>query len=157
LKRSYILGSLLPPPSVTFENVSCADSVSGEILVLQDLSFVVPSGHYLAVVSSDSASKGALVGLLMRLYTPEAGKIYINDASYDELDDKSVRQLIAIITQDPDLFMDSTISENIAYGNNSRTVSQPEIIEACKLALVHDTIQMLPEVMKTSNSFIYIY
>jgi len=54
-----------------------------------------------------------------------------------------LRLQLGIVSQEPVLF-DRTIAENIAYGDNSRKVPMPEIIEAAKQANIHNFIHTLP-------------
>lgn len=56
-----------------------------------------------------------------------------------------LRSQIGIVSQEPVLF-DCTLSENIAYGDNSRTATQAEIEEAAKAANIHSFIEGLPKV-----------
>jgi ABC-type multidrug transport system fused ATPase/permease subunit len=66
---------------------------------------------------------------------------------------RSLRLQLGIVSQEPILF-DRTIAENIAYGDNSRTVPMSEIIEAAKKANIHNFITNLPLV--SSHLFILI-
>ena len=52
---------------------------------------------------------------------------------------------MGLVSQEPILF-DTTIKDNIAYGDNSRTVSMEEVIEAARKANIHSFIASLPEV-----------
>lgn len=56
---------------------------------------------------------------------------------------RSLRLQLGIVSQEPVLF-DRTIAENIAYGDNSRTVPMPEIVEAARQANIHNFIKSLP-------------
>ena len=56
-----------------------------------------------------------------------------------------LRSQMGIVSQEPVLF-DTSIAENIAYGDNSRKVPMPEIIQAARNANIHDFINSLPEV-----------
>lgn len=75
------------------------------------------------------------------------------------LDDNDAKQLnihwlrsqIGIVSQEPVLF-DCSLAENIAYGDNSRKVSQEEIEQAAKAANIHSFIQGLPQVQKQHRS-----
>lgn len=60
-----------------------------------------------------------------------------------------VRSKLSIVSQEPVLF-DKTIAENIAYGDNSRTVTINEIMDAAKVANVHNFIVQLPQVSADS-------
>ena len=60
---------------------------------------------------------------------------------------KWLRQQIGLVQQEPVLF-DSSIRENIAYGDNSRQVAMSEVIEAARKANIHSFIDSLPNVSK---------
>lgn len=72
---------------------------------------------------------------------------------FQRIDSKEIKQLnvqwlraqLGIVSQEPILF-DCSISENIAYGDNSRVVSQEEIVRAAKEANIHHFIETLPDV-----------
>ncbi|CAG7731414.1 unnamed protein product, partial [Allacma fusca] len=148
-QRSFNMEHGTPPPAFTFENVSCADSVHSDVVVLRGLNFVIPSGNYVAIVSSSAASRIAFMGLLYRFYDPEEGKILINGINYNELQVRSLRRNIVKVSQDPDFFMDLSIADNIAYGDNSRNVSKEDIIKAGKLAHIDDIIEEMPQEYNT--------
>lgn len=60
-----------------------------------------------------------------------------------------------MVSQEPSLF-DRTIAENIAYGDNTREVSQDELIEAAKLANIHNFVVSLPAVRDASGKFSFV-
>lgn len=72
---------------------------------------------------------------------------------FQALDGRVITQLLlselrasyGLVSQEPVLF-DLTIGENIAYGDNSRTVSREEVIDAAKQANIHSFVVTLPEV-----------
>lgn len=94
------------------------------------------------------------------------GEVTINDIDIRHINLGWLRSQIGIVSQEPILF-DSTIAENIAYGDNSREVSMDDIIEASKQANIHDFISNLPLVRyfiilirlirKNDISFIYLF
>ena len=57
-----------------------------------------------------------------------------------------VRSHLGIVSQEPTLF-DRSLSENIAYGDNSRDVSMDEVVEAARKANIHNFIASLPQVL----------
>lgn len=87
--------------------------------------------------------KSTLTQLLERFYDPDEGEVTVNDVDIRHLSLGWLRSQIGIVSQEPILF-DSTIAENIAYGDNSRDVPMDEIIEAAKKANIHDFISGLP-------------
>lgn len=60
-----------------------------------------------------------------------------------------LRSQIGIVSQEPVLF-DCSIAENIQYGDNTRTISMEEIIEAAKKAFLHDFVMTLPDVSSST-------
>lgn len=80
------------------------------------------------------------------------------NSCFQLLDGKEIKQLnvqwlrahLGIVSQEPILF-DCSISENIAYGDNSRVVSQEEIVRAAKEANIHAFIESLPNVSLSPN------
>ena len=66
-----------------------------------------------------------------------------------------LRSQMGLVSQEPVLF-DTTIRENIAYGDNSREVPMHEIIEAAKNANIHNFLQELPEVSYYETALILL-
>jgi subfamily B ATP-binding cassette protein MsbA len=96
----------------------------------------------IALVGMSGAGKTSLVNLLPRFYDVEKGQILIDGHDIRKVTIKSLRDQIALVTQQTILFND-TVRNNIAYG--SLTCSDQEIIEAAKAANAHDFIQRLPQ------------
>lgn len=69
-----------------------------------------------------------------------------------ELNIHWLRSQIGIVSQEPVLF-DCSLAENIAYGDNSRTVTLEEIKAAAKAANIHDFIENLPQVTSFKKSY----
>jgi len=132
----------LPPVSkgVDFQDITFK---YGEETVLKDISLHVTVGEVIALVGMSGAGKTSLVNLLPRFYDVEKGQILIDDHDIRKVTFKSLRDQIALVTQQTILFND-TIRNNIAYGN-IHGCSDQEIIEAAKAAHAHDFIMKLPE------------
>lgn len=88
--------------------------------VLHDISFVINSGEKVALVGESGEGKTTLTNLLLRLYEPDEGSISIDDQNISDVTQKSLRENIAVVFQEPALFS-GTIRENIAYGNIKAT------------------------------------
>jgi ATP-binding cassette subfamily B protein len=110
--------------------------------VLKDVSFKVPAGKTLAVVGASGSGKSTLVRLLVRLYEPDDGRILFDGVPISTLSLQTLRQSIAVVPQDTALF-DETIAYNIAFGRDGAT--HEEIVEAAKLAHLHEFIMSLPD------------
>lgn len=116
------------------------------VQILKNFNLDVEEGKTIALVGSSGCGKSTCIQLLQRLYDPEHGSIHIGlDDISNDISIKDLRAKLSIVSQEPVLF-DKTIAENIAYGDNSRNVSMKEIINAARMANVHDFIAQLPMV-----------
>ncbi len=105
--------------------------------MLNGISFTVRRGEIVAVVGPSGAGKSTLVNLLPRFYEVTAGRILIDGKDIRELTLNSLRNRIAIVTQDIILFND-TIRANIAYGDP--TAGDDAVRSAAEAALVDDFV-----------------
>ncbi|XP_022371091.1 phosphatidylcholine translocator ABCB4 isoform X3 [Enhydra lutris kenyoni] len=129
--------------NVTFNEVVFNYPTRPDIPVLQELSLEVKKGQTLALVGSSGCGKSTVVQLLERFYDPVAGAVLLDGQEAKKLNIQWLRAHLGIVSQEPILF-DCSISENIAYGDNSRVVSQDEIVNAAKAANIHPFIETLP-------------
>jgi subfamily B ATP-binding cassette protein MsbA len=120
--------------SVTFEQVSFRYE---DDLVLRDINLEVNSGEILALVGMSGGGKTSLVNLIPRFYDVTRGAILIDGTDIRKLTISSLREQIAIVTQEPILFND-TIGNNIAYGK--RNASEEDIFNAAKAAYAYDFV-----------------
>jgi len=109
--------------------------------VLKDITLHVKMGEVIALVGMSGAGKTSLVNLLPRFYDISEGQILIDGQDIRKVAIKSLRDQIALVTQQTILFND-TVRNNISYGSRSR--SDEEIMEAAKAAYAHDFIMRLP-------------
>ncbi|KFO29583.1 Multidrug resistance protein 1 [Fukomys damarensis] len=133
---------------VTFSDVVFKYPTRPDIPVLQGLSLQVKKGQTLALVGSSGCGKSTAVQLLERFYDPLAGTVLVDGKEIQQLNVQWLRAQLGIVSQEPILF-DCSIGENIAYGDNSRTVSQEEIVKAAKEANIHQFIESLPDKYNT--------
>lgn len=109
---------------------------------VSDVSFTVPSGKTVALVGSSGAGKTTIMNLLLRFYEVQQGTITIDDADIRDVTIRSLRNALALVSQEIVLFNDS-VRANIAYGKLDAT--EDEIIEAAKQAHAHEFILALPQ------------
>uniref|UniRef100_A0A2I3GHL1 ATP binding cassette subfamily B member 4 n=1 Tax=Nomascus leucogenys TaxID=61853 RepID=A0A2I3GHL1_NOMLE len=141
--------------NITFNEVVFNYPTRPNVPVLQGLSLEVKKGQTLALVGSSGCGKSTVVQLLERFYDPLAGTVFV-DFGFQLLDGQEAKKLnvqwlraqLGIVSQEPVLF-DCSIAENIAYGDNSRVVSQDEIVSAAKAANIHPFIETLPHKYET--------
>ncbi|XP_008760919.1 phosphatidylcholine translocator ABCB4 isoform X1 [Rattus norvegicus] len=134
--------------SVTFNEVVFNYPTRANVPVLQGLSLEVKKGQTLALVGSSGCGKSTVVQLLERFYDPMAGTVLLDGQEAKKLNVQWLRAQLGIVSQEPILF-DCSIAENIAYGDNSRVVSQDEIVRAAKEANIHPFIETLPQKYET--------
>uniref|UniRef100_U3CBT4 Multidrug resistance protein 1 n=1 Tax=Callithrix jacchus TaxID=9483 RepID=U3CBT4_CALJA len=134
--------------NVTFNEVVFNYPSRPDIAVLQGLSLEVKKGQTLALVGSSGCGKSTVVQLLERFYDPSAGTVRLDGQEAKKLNVQWLRAQLGIVSQEPILF-DCSIAENIAYGDNSRVVSQDEIVSAAKAANIHHFVETLPHKYKT--------
>jgi len=139
-------GSLGPfAREIEFDDVSFSYSEESPV-ILQDICLRAQKGEVIAIVGSSGAGKTTLVNLLPRFYEPISGSIYIDGADIRGVTIKSLREQIAMVTQENILFHD-TVWNNISYGLSN--VSEERVVAAAKAALAHDFIKELPEGYQT--------
>nr|XP_021504021.1 multidrug resistance protein 1B isoform X1 [Meriones unguiculatus] len=134
--------------NVRFNGVVFNYPTRPNIPVLQGLSLEVKKGQTLALVGSSGCGKSTVVQLLERFYDPLAGTVFLDGKEINQLNVQWLRAHLGIVSQEPILF-DCSIAENIAYGDNSRVVSQDEIVRAAKEANIHQFIDSLPDKYNT--------
>lgn len=124
---------------VKFDGVSFTYNRGGQA-VLKNLTFTIAPGEHVALVSESGGGKTTITNLLMRLYEANAGEISIDAQNIKEVTQRSLRQNIATVFQEPALFS-GTIKENIAYGRPD--ASPEEVAAAAKAANADKFIEKL--------------
>jgi ATP-binding cassette, subfamily B, bacterial MsbA len=131
---------------IEFDDVSFAYTGDASV-ILQDIRLYARKGEVVALVGSSGAGKTTLVNLLPRFYEPTGGAIRIDGVDTRDVTIKSLREQIAMVTQENILFHD-TVWNNISYG--LKDVPEARVIAAAKAALAHDFIMELPQGYSTT-------
>jgi len=126
--------------SIHYETVDFSYNQEEEIL--KKVSLTIRKGETVAIVGRSGSGKTTLVNLLPRFYDVTSGKISIDDYDIRTISQRSLRQQIAIVSQQTILFND-TIRVNISYGRSD--VSDDDLFAAAKSANAHNFIKNLPE------------
>ena len=125
--------------NVEFKNVTFGYSQGNNIL--KDLNFKLISGEMIGIVGKSGAGKTTIFNLLCKMYTIKSGDILIDNENINELDEKSIRGNVTIITQNPYIF-NMSIRDNLKLVKEDLT--DEEMIESCKLACLDEFIDSLP-------------
>ena len=125
-----------------FEFKNVYFSYDKKIPILKNLSFKINANETVAFVGKSGGGKSTIFSLIDKMYDIDKGEILIDNINIDELDKDSIRNNISIITQSPYIF-NFTIKENLKISKSNAT--DEEIIEACKVAQLHDFIMSLPK------------
>jgi ATP-binding cassette, subfamily B, bacterial len=126
---------------IKFENVSFRYK-NTSCYLLNDLNFTINPGQSVAIVGPSGSGKSTIISLIQRFYDPDEGSITLDGKDLRSVKQKSLRNCIGIVLQEPLLFNES-LKNNISYGRKDATMK--EIIEAAKVANIHDKIMQMPE------------
>lgn len=106
------------------------------------LTLDIPAGARIGLVGPSGSGKSSFVKLIQRLYDVQSGRITIDGQDVASVTQRSLREAVTVVPQDPILFHRS-LAENIAYAKPGAT--QDEIVAAAKRANAHDFISALPQ------------
>ena len=126
---------------VEFRNLSFVYP-DGNEEVLSDVSFSVKAGENIGIIGRTGSGKTTVVDLILRTYNVPDGTLFIDGKDVNSIPIKDVRAAAAYVPQDNFLFSD-TIENNIAFATDGATLEG--VIEAAKMADVHDNIDEFPE------------
>lgn len=132
--------------SIEFQDVTFAYPDKHDTLVFDNFSLLIPAGQKVGLVGRSGGGKSSLTRLILRFEDIASGKLAIDDTDIRQVTQKSLREAVGYVPQDPLLFH-RTVRENIAYGKPDAT--DKEIIEAAKKAYAYDFIMSLPNGLDT--------
>jgi ATP-binding cassette subfamily B protein len=125
--------------TIVFDGV---DFRYGRRLALASLSLTIEGGTVAALVGPSGAGKTTMFALIERFYDPAQGRIMVDGQDIRDVTMASLRDHIALVTQDTVLF-EGTVRENILFGQPE--AGDEELIAACKAANAHEFIVELPQ------------
>ena len=142
--------------TIELRNIKHINPSRPEVVVMDDVSLVVPAGKTTALVGASGSGKSTVVGLVERFYDPVGGTVLLDNHDITTLNLQWLRRQIALVQQEPILFS-QTIRENIANGlvgsrfeGESEEQKTDRIIRAAKMANAHDFISSLPKGYETN-------
>jgi len=135
---------LNPQGKIEYKNVIFRYNEDKEIL--QDVSFTVTPGQTIAFVGKSGAGKSSIINLLPRFYNVNSGKILLDNIDIQEYELSSLREHIAIVSQNVTLF-NSSVLDNITYGVVDYDLQK--VKDAIKFANLEEFISTLPNGLDT--------
>ncbi|KAL0658188.1 hypothetical protein Bca4012_078773 [Brassica carinata] len=129
---------------VEFLNVDFSYPTRPDVMIFTDFSIDIDAAKSTAIVGPSGSGKSTVIGLIERFYDPVKGVVKIDGRDLRSYNLRSLRQHIALVSQEPTLFA-GTIRENIVYGRASDKIDESEIIEAASAANAHDFITSLTD------------
>jgi ATP-binding cassette, subfamily B, bacterial len=131
---------------VSFEGVQFSYPSRPEQPALTDFDLEIEPGEHIALVGPSGAGKSTVMGLLLRFYDPQFGRVCIDGIDIRSCDPADVRRRIALVPQDPVIFATSVL-ENVRYGRPGAT--QAEVVRALRAAHAEEFVERLPEGLRT--------
>ncbi|EFH53360.1 abc transporter family protein [Arabidopsis lyrata subsp. lyrata] len=128
---------------VEFVDVHFSYPTRPDVIIFKNFSIKIEEGKSTAIVGPSGSGKSTIIGLIERFYDPLKGIVKIDGRDIRSYHLRSLRQHIALVSQEPTLFA-GTIRENIIYGASDK-IDEAEIIEAAKAANAHDFITSLTD------------
>ncbi len=125
----------------SLQNVSFAYPGSPEP-VIRNLSFNIRRGESIAFIGPSGCGKTTLLSLLLGFVRPTSGRILLDGVDMQELDLRSYRQHVGVVTQNI-LFFSGSIFDNVAYGN--KEASAVDVAQALQLSCADEFIEELPD------------
>ncbi|MCY3832214.1 MAG: ABC transporter ATP-binding protein [Chloroflexi bacterium] len=131
----------MPPIQGRIEFRDVQFGYSENLPVLRDINLDIPAGTMVALVGPTGAGKTSIANLIARFYDVSDGALLIDGIDIREVKQRSMRQQMALVSQDPFIFA-GTIADNIRFGVPE--ASMQEVIAAGELANVAEFVRDLP-------------
>jgi ATP-binding cassette subfamily B (MDR/TAP) protein 1 len=136
--------------ALEFVNVSFAYPSRPSVPVLDSVTMFFAPGDITFVVGGSGSGKSTVAQLLARIYTQQRGQITLDQNDMEVLDEEYTRQHIALVSQTCVMF-DMSVHDNVAMGlagspsgRRPQDVTREEVMEACRIALMHEFVRDLP-------------
>ena len=132
------------PQSIRFENVSF-HYPNNEQTVLSDISLTIKRGQHVAIVGENGAGKSTFVKLLLGLYRPTSGTVYVDDINLAEVSTDDWHKYLGVLTQDSNRYSFATARDNILLGDVMHPVSNERFEAALDAAEARTFLEKLPK------------
>jgi len=132
------------PQSIRFENVSF-HYPNNEQTVLDGISLTIKQGQHVAIVGENGAGKSTFVKLLLGLYKPTSGTVYVDDINLAEVSTDDWHKYLGVLTQDSNHYSFATARDNILLGDVMHPVSNERFEAALDAAEARTFLEKLPK------------
>ena len=136
-----------------FENVTFCYPSRPQHVALDSVSLRVPGGLTVAVVGASGCGKSTLFALALRFYAPRSGRITLDGVDLQDVPEATLRRAVAWVPQEPPIFANRTVMENMAYGRSmvagSAGPGLAELEPAARAANAWEYICKLPQGLNT--------
>ncbi|ULT83010.1 hypothetical protein L3Y34_012325 [Caenorhabditis briggsae] len=130
--------------NLCLQNVSFRYPTRPIVPVLANLNLKIRGGESIALVGPSGSGKSSIISLFQRMYNATDGVVIIDKYNIKSINPAYLRRCIVQVGQEPDLFS-FTIRENIAFGMMESEATIDKVIEAAKIADIHNFITSLPQ------------
>ena len=141
---------LIPVESIEFDHVWFSYE-NNDVYALQDFTLHIKAGDFTGIVGPSGSGKSTLLSLLMGIYKPTKGSIYINGIDISKYDSSVLRHLMGYVFQQAYLFKGS-IKDNLTLFDNS--ICHDEMVKAAKQVNLDTMIEQLPEGYNTPVGYL---
>ena len=141
---------LIPVETIDFEHVWFSYD-NNDIYALEDFTLHITYGDFIGIVGPSGSGKSTLLSLLMGIYKPTKGAIYINGIDIAKFDSSVLRHLMGYVFQQAYLFKGS-IKDNLTLFDTS--IAHDEMVKAAKQVNLDAMIEQLPEGYNTPVGYL---
>lgn len=141
---------LIPVESIEFDHVWFSYD-NNDVYALEDFTLSIKAGEFIGIVGPSGSGKSTLLSLLMGIYKPTKGSIYINGIDISKYDSSVLRHLMGYVFQQAYLFKGS-IKDNLTLFDNS--ICHDEMVKAAKQVNLDAMIEQLPEGYNTPVGYL---
>ena len=154
LKRAFFLLDLEPEvvdvespqafpeklKEVRIENIEFG--YQSDRMILKGASLSAKTGTLTAIVGATGSGKSTLMSMLLRLYNPDSGAVFVNEVALSQMSAEDVRSNVSIALQQNVLFATS-VADNIRYGRSD--IDQGQVTAAAQVACADDFVRAMPD------------
>ena len=111
-------------------------------MILKGASLSAKTGTLTAIVGATGSGKSTLMSMLLRLYNPDSGAVFVNEVALSQMSAEDVRSNVSIALQQNVLFATS-VADNIRYGRSD--IDQGQVTAAAQVACADDFVRAMPD------------